>query len=417
MDTKLALARDLMSCLGGIEVRLLTDGENDISELIQQTGFASAFPAITQRSVERYLSQLEPEQVYFLSGILELSYIAIRLPRQNKTLIVGPCRLTEFSESRLRGSLRAYPLRADQLRSIISYCRWQSVLSPEKFHQLGILLGRHVLDLPEPIPHQNIEYQWNRIHQPQIPHPEPYADVSRIRQIEMRYEASAALTEAVKHGNLGLALRMIQGIQPGATGMIRNPDPMRNAQNLCIVLNTQLRHALEERKIHPYQLDMVSNEIGQQIETLTSLEETGKFYGHILRRYCELALENHYAHLPPLSRQAVVYIKNHLTDNLTVKETAKALLVNANYLSGKFHQEVGMTFTDFVNQQRTAQAAALLRHTNLQIQQISAAVGYNNASHFARQFIHFYGISPRNFRSRRSERGDSFTFSSRNGRK
>ena len=78
----------------------------------------------------------------------------------------------------------------------------------------------------------------------------------------MRYEASAALTEAVKAGNLSLALRLIQDMYTGITSMVRNPDPMRNAQNMCIILNTQLRHAMEEQKIHPYRLDMVSGEIG-----------------------------------------------------------------------------------------------------------------------------------------------------------
>jgi len=399
MHTKLALARDLAACLGGIEVRLLADGEDAIGDLIRQTGFDSAFPVINQRGVERYLTQMEPGQVYFLGGILELSYIAIRLPTRDGTLIAGPCRLTAFSENRLRGILRPYALGTQQVRSIISYCRGQSVLSAEQFHQLGILLGRHVLELPEPVPHRSIEYQWSRNQPPQVPQPEPYGDVSQIRQIEMRYEASAALTEAVKQGNLGLALHLIWGIRTNVPSLNRNPDPLRNLQNMCIVMNTQLRHAMEDRKIHPYRLDMVSTEIARKIETLKSTDEVQAFFAHIIRLYCDLALEKNYAHLEPFSRQAVVYIKNHLADNLTVRSTADALLVNANYLSGKFHREVGMTFTDFVNRERTDQAAALLRRTNMQIQQIAAAVGYNNTSYFAKQFLRFHGVTPREFRS------------------
>ena len=399
MHTKLDMARDLVACLGGIEVRIVADGEDAIAELLRQTGFDSVFPVINHSAVERYLSQLEPGQVYFLSGILELSYIAIRLPTRDRTLIVGPCRLTAFSENRVRGMLRPYALGSEQIRRIISYCREQRVISAERFHQLGILLGRHVLELPEPVPHRSIEYKWSRNHPPQMHQPEPYADVSRIRQIEMRYEASTALTEAVKQGNLGLALRMIQGIRTNVPSLTRNPDPLRNLQNMCIVMNTQLRHAMEERKIHPYRLDTVSTEIARKIETLKTPEEVQPFFSQIIRMYCELALEKNYAHLKPFSRQAVVYIKNHLTDNLTVKSTADALLVNANYLSGKFHREVGMTFTDFVNRERTEQAAALLRHTNMQIQQIAAAVGYNNTSYFAKQFVRFHGATPREYRS------------------
>lgn len=398
MHTKLALARELVSCLGGFDLMLVSDEDDSLATLIRDTFYGSVFQGITDRSIEMYLAQLASGQVYFLGGILGLSYIVIRLGAKQKYLVAGPCRLDSFSEAKLRASLHPYNLDHTQIQQILAYYRWQHSLPPEKFHQLGILLGKHVLDLPDPVPYQHVQYHWSRSTQPVMLENAPYSDHSKIRQIEMRYEASAALTEAVKAGNLSLAMRLIQNVYTGITSMVRNPDPMRNAQNMCIVLNTQLRHALEERKIHPYRLDMVSGEIGRQIESLRTIEDVGQFYAHILRRYCELALEKNYSHLEPLSRQAVVYIKNHLTDNLTVKETAKALLVNANYLSGKFHQEVGITFTDFVNQQRTEQAASLLKHTNLHIQQISASVGYNNASHFSKQFLRFYGLTPRDYR-------------------
>ena len=401
MQKRLALARELVMCLGGMDVKLVSDEDLSTAERKQEIFFDSLFTSIIDRDVVMYLAQLEPGRVYFLSGILGLTYILIRIPSQNKYLLAGPCRREDFSEAEVRRALRPYDLSDTRIQQIISYCRWQPALSPEKIFQVGILLGRHVLELPEPVAHQHIEYRWNRSPDPEFMQPEPYMDHSNIRLIEMRYEASAALTEAVKAGNLSLALQMMRSIPGDIPSMHRNPDHLRNAQNMCIILNTQLRHALEERKIHPYRLDMVSGEIARQIELLRTLDDVGKFYPNILRCYCELALEKNYAHLEPLTRQAVIHIKNHLSDNLTVKGTADALQVNANYLSGKFHREVGMTFTDFVNRERTEQAAALLMRTNIQIQQIAAAVGYNNTSYFSKQFLRFQGITPRQYRSAR----------------
>ena len=74
-------------------------------------------------------------------------------------------------------------------------------------------------------------------------------------------------------------------------------------------------------------------------------------------------------------------------------------MVNANYLSDQFHKDTGMTFIDFVNRERVEQAASLLKHTNLQVQQIAALVGYNNTSYFAKQFMRFYRMTPRSFRN------------------
>lgn len=223
-------------------------------------------------------------------------------------------------------------------------------------------------------------------------------DISQMRQVEMRYEYSAALTNAVQQGNLSLALHMIGQYDPGSQTTVRNTNPLRNAQNYCIVLNTQLRHALEESGIHPYQVDRLSNEVGLEIEQLKSLEQFPMFFNSVIRRYCRLVQEHAYPNLKPLTNLAVTYIKEHLADNLTVKDTANALTVNANYLSSLFHKDMGMTFIDFVNKERTNQAAALLKHTNLQIQQIASTVGYNNTSYFAKQFVRFQGISPSAYR-------------------
>ena len=223
-------------------------------------------------------------------------------------------------------------------------------------------------------------------------------NITQMRQVEQRYEYSAALTNAVQQGNLSLALHMIGQYDPGTKTTVRNANPLRNAQNYCIVLNTQLRHALEKSGIHPYQVDRLSNEIGLEIEQLKKASQLPDFFSSVIRRYCRLVQEHSYPNLKPLTNLAVTYIKEHLADNLTVKDTAKALTINANYLSSLFHKDMGMTFIDFVNRERTSQAAALLRHTNLQIQQIASAVGYNNTSYFAKQFLRFQGVSPSHYR-------------------
>lgn len=223
-------------------------------------------------------------------------------------------------------------------------------------------------------------------------------EILRMRQVERRYENSSILTEAVRHGNLSLAMELLGQYSP-TTGMdVRNADPLRNMKNYCIVLNTQLRHALEDRGIHPYALDRLSNEIGLEIESLRPNDDTQHFIFLVLQRYCRLVRENAYPRLKPLIHLTVTYIKEHLTEDLTVKETAKLLGVNANYLSNQFHASMELTFIDFVHRERIAQAAALLTHTNLQIQQIASTVGYNNTSYFAKQFLRFQGMTPGQYR-------------------
>ena len=202
-------------------------------------------------------------------------------------------------------------------------------------------------------------------------------------------------------GNLSLALQTLQSRELQSEVTVRNQNSLRNMQNQCIILNTQLRHSLEGSGIHPYQLDHLSNEISMQIERLSTPNMVTPFSIYIIEQYCRLVQEQSYQNLSPLTHQAVTYIKNNLNSNLTVKDTAKELSVHPDYLSHQFSQEMGMTFIAFLNRERCMQAASFLKHTSLPIKQISAIVGFNTISYFTKQFAQVYGKTPRDFRNER----------------
>ena len=309
--------------------------------------------------------------------------------------VLGPVLTRPFSRDDALHYLAQFPISLQTKESILQFFGNLPLVEGHILYRTGDLVFGHLSGKKEPM----------RIAQdivlPSAENPLTFStdtDIIQMRQVELRYEHSAALTDAVRQGNLSLALHLLGRYDPGKQTQIRNTNPLRNAQNYCIVLNTQLRHALEASGIHPYRVDKLSNEIGMEIEQLKNLKQLPKFFHSVLRRYCRLVQEHAYPNLKPLTNLAVTYIKEHLADNLTVKDTAAALTVNANYLSTLFHKDMGMTFIDFVNRERTRQAAALLKHTNLQIQQIASVVGYNNTSYFAKQFLRFYNISPSQYR-------------------
>jgi len=396
MLEKLNLVQEIALCLGKIKIQLLTGEEDILPESIWKTLYQSLPPSSFNNEILTPFSNMEPNCLYIINGPLELCCAVIRLPKQGGYLCAGPCLTNTFSESRVRNHLRSMSLPGNTISQIINFLQWLPLLSQTDIHRLGCLLCNHVLDLPAPTPCQYLTWNWNPTTSNESVS-EQSEHASRIHKIEMHHEMSIALCEAVKCGNLSVAYGFVQNF--GTIDDITHAgNPLRNAQNLCIILSTLLHHALEECHVHPYQLDKISNQISEQIENLKSLDDATRFCGDIIRKYCDLSTGNHYPHLNRLARLAVVYIKEHLSENITVKDTAKILLVNANYLSGVFRQETGMSFIDFLNKERTAQAASLLRHTNLPIQHIATAVGYNNTSYFARQFLRFYNCSPRDYR-------------------
>ena len=367
MEQTLIFLQKLLDITIGIPLTVIPLNKPSLTEFLKNiTGhtFDSVF-AESHSLWQQIIATKSKLVEYNLSD--NISLLAIPIKRNTSILILGPVS-TALTDS------SAHPY-----------------VEHNMFYRIGTLLSQYAFEyaLPpivstdaDPIHHSSFAGE----------------DIAQMRQIEQRYEYSAALTNAVQQGNLSLALHMIGQYDPSTKTSVRNTSPLRNAQNYCIVLNTQLRHALEETGIHPYQVDRLSNEIGMEIERLKNISQLPGFFSDVIRRYCRLVQEHAYPNLRPLTNLAVTYIKEHLADNLTVKDTAKALTINANYLSTLFHKDMGMTFIDFVNRERTNQAAALLRHTNLQIQQIASTVGYNNTSYFAKQFVRFQGVSPSHYR-------------------
>ena len=399
MEEKLKLTRELASCLRGIEIQLIPEKQGLLPHVFREGLYGDLLPTMSDERIQNFFNELMINYMYIIKGPVGLCCIVIPTENDWGYLCIGPCLTDSLSERQVRNNLQSSSVGAHTLPYILSYLKSLPLMSEAQLYRLGVLVCHHLLGLEDPIPYQRIEYLANPFVNTNMPQNIAKKETSHIHQVEKRYEISAAMTEAVKQGNLSLAYGFIQNLQHGMKDLARTNNPLRNAQNICIILNTQLRHALENCHIHPYQLDKISEEIAIHIERLQSSEAAERFCGDIIRRYCELAMDNNYSHLNNLAKQAVAYIKIHLSENVTVKDTAKVLLVNANYLSGVFRQEVGMTFIDFLNQERVAQAAALIRYTNMSIQHIATVVGYNNTSYFARQFQRFYGCTPREYRA------------------
>ncbi len=402
MDMDFRFIQDLVDCLCGAEVHLAPNTRAGMMEAVRRV-FHSILPEdLPGDALIRDLTELEADCIYELSGPVDLQFAFFLDSKSGQVLIVGPCRTNALNRAQMVQQLQPVHMKPDKLRSFVDYCLQQPVVSYDTLHRLAVLIARQLTGQEGPVPFQRLDYHWNEERRRQILMVAEAQTPDEIRIIEGRYEASAALTEAVKQGNLSMALRFIQKMGGIPEDLVRNPNPLRNAQNLCIVLNTQLRHALEEEGVWAYQLDELSSDIGRRIEGLKTLEAANAFFAEILQQYCILSQERELRQLSPFGRLAVTYIHSHLTDNLTVKEAARALLVNPDYLSTRFHQEVGIPFISYVNQERIKQAAALLRRTSMQVQQVAAAVGYNNTSYFARQFLKFQGVTPTAYRKSQS---------------
>jgi AraC family transcriptional regulator, arabinose operon regulatory protein len=63
-----------------------------------------------------------------------------------------------------------------------------------------------------------------------------------------------------------------------------------------------------------------------------------------------------------------------------------------------FKTEVGMSFTHYVRMRQMEEARRLLETSFLNVKQVMTRVGFNDGSHFTRDFKRAYGTSPTKYR-------------------
>lgn len=85
-------------------------------------------------------------------------------------------------------------------------------------------------------------------------------------------------------------------------------------------------------------------------------------------------------------------------EDLTRDEVCRLLHTNRTTLSKRLNEATGKTFSEYLRDMRLAEAARILRTTDLPVDQVAFEVGLRSASGFHRNFLFSYGMTPNQYR-------------------
>ena len=108
--------------------------------------------------------------------------------------------------------------------------------------------------------------------------------------------------------------------------------------------------------------------------------------------------ENQTERYDALIQDIKYYVSIHLSEMLNVKTLADRAYMSTTHFSRVFKQQTGVSPYEYILISRLNRAKELLRQTNMSINQIAVAVGFNSDSNFIHFFTLNTGISPKNFR-------------------
>lgn len=93
-------------------------------------------------------------------------------------------------------------------------------------------------------------------------------------------------------------------------------------------------------------------------------------------------------------QNAIEYIENNLTEDLTIRDVAEKAYVSEFHFQRIFTVLCGFSVAEYIRNRRMALAAQELVGSNSKVIDIALKYGYDSPDSFARSFTRFHGISP-----------------------
>ena len=115
-------------------------------------------------------------------------------------------------------------------------------------------------------------------------------------------------------------------------------------------------------------------------------------------KFMQTKLENTQESISPIIIKLLDHIEQNYQKDLNLKEISDILNINSIYLGQLFQKEIGILFSDYINNFRINKAKDLLANTSLKASEIGELVGYSNKNYFYRKFKSIVGITPSEWR-------------------
>lgn len=185
-----------------------------------------------------------------------------------------------------------------------------------------------------------------------------------------------------------------QEVQRFFTYLTRNSPFVAPAvsRKYTIDLVTYIHHSIQDVKHYNHTT---------AIEKLVRLSDNEQIR-EILSEYCrELieAMSKQDEKRSPIVKDVLDYMHTSYHQELSLKTLSQRFHVNPIYLGQLFQKEMGIVFSEYINQFRLEKAKELLKTTHLRAGEIGKKVGYSDTAYFYKQFKKYVSVTPTEWRN------------------
>ena len=135
---------------------------------------------------------------------------------------------------------------------------------------------------------------------------------------------------------------------------------------------------------------------------------SSRLYMYDIIEYISKQLDMLMGSMGSSSRESVLddvlhYIDHNYATNIKLEVIASLFGYNSAYLGKIFNKTVGESFNSYVDKVRIDHAIELLMDNKLKVYEIAERIGYKNVDYFHKKFKKYIGVSPAEYRNKKSE--------------
>jgi len=140
-----------------------------------------------------------------------------------------------------------------------------------------------------------------------------------------------------------------------------------------------------------------------QINNFTSVEQLTLWMSRIIDRFTECVFDLQDVKHIDVIYKSIEYIRRNYMKKVTLDEVSENAALSPSYFSRIFKKEMKTSFNSYLNSVRIEMSKKLLFDEDIPLSDIAMLVGFEHQSYYSKIFKQNTGISPRQYREKRSK--------------
>lgn len=339
-------------------------------------------------------------KIQLIENILKEIYITIDYDGKH-SIIIGPLLNEAIEPGNLTNMVRQHLIPFHQKTTMQEYYNNVLVLNKQKLHYTKILLEKLLTqtslrdmrkedekedEFMEKESHLNSYFMQKR-------------EYRQSSFIHSPYFIEQEICKTISNGDIENSKRILKEINLIPHARLAS-STIRSYKNSMICSCSFMTRAAIAGGVNPDAAFTLSDAYINEIENMQTIDELENFEAKMVEGFSSQVREIKNQTYSPAVLNSIYYIDNHLCDDLSIKKIAKEVYLNPCYLSSLFHQETGLTISDWIKQKRIEESSKLVLNSNEDIADIAFFYRFCSQSYYVQCFKKIMGLTPGEYRKK-----------------